>query len=307
MTVLVVGGCGFIGSHIVDQLLMQGMAVRVLSRRPEAFRRPCPGVDYIMGSLADDEALAHALNGVDAVIHAASSMVPKTSNENPLDDITDNLIGSVRLLQKMKEEGVSKLVFLSSGGTVYGIPHHVPITESHPTQPISSYGIVKVAIENYLHLYSCLHGIHACVLRPSNPYGPRQGHTGVQGVIGTYLAKIARSEPIEIWGDGTVIRDFIYVEDLAELCLLAIQSSVHGVFNAGSGFGVSIAEIICLIENVVERRVDLRRMPARNFDTPINVLDISKARESFHWEPRTELKAGISKTWQWIQCQHPKA
>jgi UDP-glucose 4-epimerase len=300
-TVLVIGGCGFIGTHIVDELQRQGLAVRVLSRRPEALREPITSVDYVLGSMADDGLLDVALDRVDAVIHAASSMVPQTSNLNPVADINENLISSVRLLEKMQAAEVNKLVFLSSGGTVYGIPRQSPLAEDHPLKPISSYGIVKIAIENYIQMFSALHGMEACILRPSNPYGPRQGRTGLQGVIGVYLSKIARNEPLEIWGDGSVIRDFIYVEDLAELCVHAIRSPSNGVFNAGSGLGVSISEIVELIARILGRDLDLIHKQARNFDVPANVLDISKVLGALSWSPKTSLEEGIQATWQWIQ------
>lgn len=302
-TVLVIGGCGFIGSHIVDQLQHQGLAVRVLSRRPEALREPIPSVDYFLGNMADDGLLDVALDGVDAVIHAASSMVPQTSNLNPVADINENLISSVRLFEKMQTAEVRKLVFLSSGGTVYGIPLQSPLAEDHPLKPISSYGVVKVAIENYIQMFSALHGMEACILRPSNPYGPRQGRTGLQGIIGVYLSKIARNEPLEIWGDGSVIRDFIYVEDLAELCVHAIRSSSNGVFNAGSGLGVSIGEIVKLIACILDQDLDLIHKEARNFDVPANVLDINKVLHTLSWSPKTSLEEGIQATWQWIQSR----
>jgi UDP-glucose 4-epimerase len=300
-TVLVIGGCGFIGTHIVDQLQRDGLAVRVLSRRPEALREPISDVHYVLGSMADDGLLDVALDGVDAVIHAASSMVPQTSNLNPVADINENLISSVRLFEKMQVAEISKLVFLSSGGTVYGVPRQSPLAEDHPLKPISSYGVVKVAIENYIQMFSTLHGMEACILRPSNPYGPRQGRTGLQGVIAVCLSKIARNEPLEIWGDGSVIRDFIYVEDLAELCVHAIRSSSNGVFNAGSGLGVSIGEVVSLISCILGRDLDLIHKQARNFDVPANVLDISKVMRALSWSPKTSLEEGIQATWQWIQ------
>lgn len=300
-TILVIGGCGFIGSHIVDQLLRTGFGVRVLSRRSEAFREQIPSVEYFMGSMADDGLLDVALDGSDAVIHAASSMVPQTSNLNPITDITENLISSVQLFQKMRAAEVSKLLFLSSGGTVYGIPRQSPLTEEHPLIPISSYGVVKVAIENYIQMFSALYGMESCILRPSNPYGPRQGRAGLQGVIGAYLTKIARNEPLEVWGDGTVVRDFIYVKDLAELCALSIRSPITGVFNVGSGLGVPISDIIDSLARVLDRDLDVIHKQGRSFDVPINVLDISKVMQAFNWSPKTSLEEGIKLTWQWVQ------
>lgn len=179
MRALVIGGSGFIGSHLVDSLLKQGKKVRVFDRAPERFRGAQRGVDFVQGSFDDVAALAEALSDVDQVFHLLSTTVPSTSNLNPVADIEGNLINSVRLLELMRASDVRRIVYLSSGGTVYGIPQTDPVAESHPLRPISSYGIVKVAVENYLHLEQQLHGLHPVVLRVSNPYGPRQGHGGV--------------------------------------------------------------------------------------------------------------------------------
>ena len=161
--------------------------------------------------------------------------------------------------------------------------------------------MVKVAIENYIQMFSALYGMESCILRPSNPYGPRLGRAGLQGVIGACLTKAAHNEPLEVWGDGNVIRDFIYVEDLAELCVLSIQSSITGVFNVGSGVGVSIREIIDLLGQVLGRDLNIIHKPGRNFDVPSNVLDISKVMHAFNWSPKTSLEEGINSTWQWVQ------
>lgn len=304
-SVLVIGGSGFIGSHVVDSLLARGLRVRVYDRRPEQFRPPLRRVEYITGDLADRMLLFEALSGVDAVVHLASVTVPSTSNLDPTADITGNLIGTVRFLEMLREVSLRKLVYLSSGGTVYGVPQREPVDENHRLQPISSYGIVKVAIENYLYLEHKLHGLQYVILRPSNPYGPRQGHTGVQGVIGTYLWRIARGESIEVWGDGSVVRDFIYVRDLAELCVEAVTSEVTGCFNAGSGEGVSINEIVEHVRKVVDREIDLSRKPQRNYDVPRITLDVGKVRRDLGWAPRTGLEAGILETWNWIQETSP--
>lgn len=301
---LIIGGCGFIGSHVVDVLTQGDAKVRVLDRRTEVFRPPVPGVEYITGDLSDGALLTEAVLGMDAVLHLASSTVPYTSNLDPVADISDNLIGAVRLLDVMRSTGVRNIVFLSSGGTVYGIPQTDPVSEDHPLQPVSSYGIVKTAVEKYLHMYSHLHGLRTCVLRASNPYGPRQGHTGVQGVIGTYLWKVARGEPIEVWGDGSVVRDFIHVRDLAELCALALASDVTGVFNAGAGDGMSIAEVVVAVGRAVGRDLDPIHKPGRAFDVPRVVLDISRAKTAFNWTPRIALEPGIAETWNWVQERH---
>ncbi|GAW37229.1 dTDP-4-dehydro-6-deoxyglucose reductase [Roseovarius sp. A-2] len=305
--ILLIGGCGFIGSHVADSLLARGLKVRVFDRRPEALRPPLAGVDYVIGDFSDSSLIYEAMSGVDAVIHLASTTVPATSNLDPVADIKGNLVATVQLLEVMRTTEVRKLVYLSSGGTVYGIPETEVVPETHPLRPISSYGIVKVAIENYLFMQHKLHGLQHVVLRASNPYGPRQGHTGVQGIIGTHLWRTARGEPVEIWGDGSVVRDFIHVRDLAELCAAAVQSDVAGCYNAGSGTGASVAQIVDSISRTVEQTgctpMAPVYKPGRSLDVPRVVLDITRACRDFDWTPRIGLDEGIAESWQWVRGQ----
>ncbi|ULB11766.1 NAD-dependent epimerase/dehydratase family protein [Cereibacter azotoformans] len=305
MKLLVIGGCGFIGSHVVDLLLQEEVRVRVFDRRPEAFRAPLPAVDYVMGDYTDPTQLFEAVRDVDAVLHLASTTVPATANLNPVADIEGNLVATVRLLDVMRATGKRRLVFLSSGGTVYGVPEADPVPEDHPLRPISSYGIVKVAIENYIRMEQALHGIEPVILRASNPYGPRQSHAGIQGIIGTHLWRAARGEPVEVWGDGQVTRDFIHVRDLAELCVRALRSHTSGCFNAGSGTGTSVAEIVAGIDRTVRASggppVRPLCRPGRAFDVPRVVLDISRAREAFGWAPRIGLDEGLAESWRWVR------
>lgn len=302
MKMLVLGGCGFIGSHLVDGLLKAGHKVRVYDRARELFRPPLPDVDYRFGDFADAPSLAEALEGVDVVYHLISTTVPATSNLDPVADVQGNLINTLRLLQLMVQKNINKIVFLSSGGTVYGIPEVVPIPETHPLRPICSYGVVKVAIENYLHMFHQLHGMDYVVLRASNPYGERQGHTGVQGVIGTFMRKILADEPIEIWGDGSVVRDFIYVGDLAELCVQAGQGETNGIFNAGSGVGNTINDIVTILSKITGKPVMPSYKPARGYDVPKVALDMSLAGKTFNLRSGIGLGRGIGITWGWL-CQ----
>lgn len=305
MKVLLIGGCGFIGSHVVDCLLVHGLRVRVYDRRPEMFREPIEGVEYLTGDLSDTAQIYEAMSGIDAIIHLASTSVPSTSNLDPVADITGNLVATVRLLEMMRAAGLKKLVYLSSGGTVYGIPEMDPVVETHPLRPISSYGIVKVAIENYLHMEHHLHGLQHVVLRASNPYGPRQGHTGIQGIIGTHLWRVARGEQVEVWGDGSVVRDFIHVRDLAELCVRAVLSNAVGCFNAGSGEGASVQQIVASIDRTVQAAGGAPVLPiykpGRSFDVPRVVLDITKAKSALNWAPEVSLDDGIAESWAWVQ------
>ncbi len=300
MKALVIGGNGFIGSHIVDRLLADGHSVRVFDRNHEHFRKPLLGVDYRLTTFDDIPALAESLEGVDIVYHLISTTVPSTSNKDPVYDVESNLVGTIRLLNLMRESNVSRIVYLSSGGTVYGIPDYSPVPESHPLRPICSYGVVKVAIENYLQMYQHLYGIEYVALRASNPYGERQGHSGVQGVIGTFIGNVLTGEQIEVWGDGSVVRDFIYVTDLAELCVRAGDSNAVGIFNTGSGKGHSIREVVETLSLVSGKEVTPDYRSSRSYDVPQVVLDITEVKSRFLWVPSIGLLEGMQQTWKWI-------
>jgi UDP-glucose 4-epimerase len=301
MRALVLGGSGFIGSHLVDALLANGHRVRVFDRQPDRFRDALGGVDYRFGSLADVSDVAEALAGMDVVFHLVSTSVPSTSNLDPVADIEGNLVTAVQLLDQMTRLDVRRIVFLSSGGTVYGNPSTSPVTESQPLRPICSYGVVKVAIENYLYMYQDLHGIEPVVLRPSNPIGPRQGHLGVQGVVPTFLRRLLDGDPIQIWGDGSVVRDYLDVTDLASLCVQAGASDVVGVFNAGSGIGTSINDVLAIVESVTARKADVQYQAARSFDVQRIVLDSDLARQTFGWSTTIALDESVRRLWEWLR------
>ena len=300
MKVLVLGGCGFIGSHLVDRLLAQGHSVRVFDRAPERYRAPLRGVDYRIGNFRDKMALIDALSGVESVVHLVSTTFPGTADLDPVSDVQDNLAGTITLLDCMVSLRLTRILFLSSGGTVYGVPEVIPIPETHPLRPISSYGIVKVAIESYLEMYRRTRGLSPVIIRASNPYGPRQGHRGVQGVITTFLSRVLADEPIEIWGDGSVVRDYLHVADLALLCVNAICSTKIGVYNAGSGVGTSVNDIVHALQQVTGKTIEPVYKPGRALDVPRSVLDITQAKRDFGWSPMPDLASGVAETWAWL-------
>jgi len=199
MRILVLGGTGFIGSHIVDALIDNGYLVRVIDRTLKHINRERSDlVEYIQADYSDRFVLLDALAGIDIVLHFVSSTIPSSSNMDPIADIQTNLVSSVGLLQAMQQSRVKRIIYFSSGGTVYGNPVKLPISEEHQTQPICSYGITKLAIEKYLYLFQELYGFRPVVLRLSNPYGPRQGHMGTQGVIGTFLRQALDGKMIKM-------------------------------------------------------------------------------------------------------------
>ena len=301
MTVLIVGGCGFIGSHLVDALVRRGVSVRVFDRQAERYRPPVRGVDYRYGNFADRMSLVEAMSGVATVVHLVSTTFPGTADLDPRTDVQDNLVSTISLMDSMVGLGIRRIIYLSSGGTVYGIPDCVPIPETHPLRPINSYGIVKAAIESYLEMYRRTRGLSPLVLRPSNPYGPRQGHVGVQGVVSTFLRRALTGEPIEVWGDGSVVRDFIHVRDLAELCAKAVLSDVEGVFNAGSGEGVSVNQIIQGVKDVSGMDIPTLYKPGRPVDVQRSVLDTTLAKTTFDWSLQIPLQQGLAETWDWLK------
>jgi UDP-glucose 4-epimerase len=299
--ILVIGGSGFIGSHVVDRLLLHGHSVRVFDRQPERFRAPVPEVDYCFANFADRMALVEALSGMDAVFHLLSTTVPGTADLDPKTDVQDNLVGTINLLDSMQRRGLSRILFLSSGGTVYGIPETLPIPETHALRPINSYGIVKATIEHYLEMYRRTRGLSPVIVRASNPFGPRQAHSGVQGVISTFLRRILAGQPLEIWGDGSVVRDYLEVGDLAELCIRAGTSDKEGVYNAGSGSGLSVNEIVEAIRKVTGSEFKVVYKPGRPIDVPRSVLDCSRAKNDFGWECETGFDTGLRNTWHWLK------
>lgn len=296
MRILVVGGNGFIGSHFVETAASAGHELIVCGYRPTPVYAHGQRFTFIPGgiqTLADNPSL---LRRVDVVCHFASSAFPASSNADPLGDIKDNLASSVRLFEAMRAADVARVVYLSSGGAVYGRPTFVPITEEHPTDPISSYGVVKLAVEKYLHLYAHQHGFRPLIVRPANPYGPGQGKVGQLGAATTFLRLALTGQTAVVWGDGSVIRDFVYVSDLCELLLEGIQRGAIGIFNCGSGIGTSLSELIAIVEQTVGRKLAREHRAARPFDPPSTVLSIDKSRRELGWEPKVALIDGLRET-----------
>ena len=304
---LLLGGSGFLGSHVLEALLEHGYAVRVFTRRsdgvPLADR---PDVEYMAGDFGNRGDLTAALEGCEIVFHLVATTVPKTSNDDPVHDLESNLLSTVRFLDLARQHRIRKVVFASSGGTVYGEPETIPIPEHHPTRPICSYGIHKRAVEDYLRLYHRLYGLDYCVLRVSNAFGERQRPTASQGAVGAFLATAIQGDTITIWGDGSVVRDYIYAKDAARAFALAgLHNGPHRVFNIGSGHGLSVNELIASIETLLGHNVSLRYLPGRPFDVPVSVLDVSLATTHLGWSPRFTFQEALCRTFTWLQCTLP--
>ena len=309
MKILLLGGAGFLGTHLAHALLTQGHQVRIFDRASvpiAALIAKHPAMQRLEGDFLNRDDVRAALDGMDCVFHLVSTTLPASSNANPQYDIETNLVAAIDLLDAVRSSGACRLIFISSGGTVYGVPDRLPIDEAHPCEPISSYGIVKLAIEKYLHLYRTLHGLDSCTIRLSNPFGEYQRAQGGQGIVSAFLHRAIRGEPVEIWGDGSVTRDYLYAGDVAEALVKAIfYRGPHKLFNIGSGVGMNVNEIVRRIESALDCTVERIHKPARRVDVPANVLNIDLARRELDWSPRTPFGEGLMKTATWIRREAP--
>jgi UDP-glucose 4-epimerase len=307
----VLGGSGFIGCHLVYALAQRGYRVKALDRNPSPIApllSRFPLVETKEGDFFDKADLRKTLEGADVCFHLVATTLPRSSNDDPLADARSNICGSLLLLDTAVEQRVDTIVFSSSGGTVYGIPERVPIPESHPTNPLCAYGISKLAVEKFLALYHRLHGLKSCSLRLANPYGPLQRTTAEQGAIAVFMGRALRGRPVEIWGDGSVVRDFVYIDDVVKAFVLAAESGCGcETYNVGSGTGNGLNAILGMIGETAKRKVAVNYLAPRSFDVPSNILDITAIRNSLGWSPKTPLKEGLAKTWMYLVEEKPYA
>lgn len=304
MKILVLGGGGFIGSTIVDRMLLDGHEIRIFERpRVQPYRHflPAEKVTWIEGDFGSAYEVGEAIESMDAVVHLISTTLPKSSNDNPIYDVQSNVVSTLQMLEAMVARNVRKLVFISSGGTVYGKPLYLPVDEKHPTEPLVSYGVTKLMIEKYLHIYERLHGIRCLSLRVSNPYGERQRVETAQGAIGVFLHRAIRNLPLDIWGDGSVTRDYIHVSDVAEAFTRALDyAGEQRVLNISSGVGVSLNELIKLTEQCLNVKLDVRYAAPRAFDVPVSVLSNEMACRELGWAPRVTMTDGMARSAAWM-------
>jgi UDP-glucose 4-epimerase len=300
---LVLGGGGFIGTNLSNALAGFGAQVHAYGRRLAWPGSLAPGVRWTAADFADQTSLAAAVENSDFIFHLASSSTPASANADPIADVADNLITTLHFLEICRARPVRRVVFVSSGGTVYGTTSQNPIPETATTDPISAYAVHKLTIEKYFALYRHLCGLDYLILRVANPYGPMQIARKNQGVVAALMKRALAGEPIEIWGSGEVVRDFVYVDDVVRALLLAaLHSGPSRLFNVGSGAGVSINKVIDDVERLAGQG-PLRRvhMPSRAVDVPVNVLDISRIRDEVGWAPEVEWLDGLRRTMTWMQ------
>lgn len=304
MRIVLLGGTGFIGRHFASYCRVNADIVVVSRHTPMDIDR-LPGVRYIQGDCASQDFLRQAIQPDDQVVYLAYNSVPKTSFDDPLRDIQENLPLAISLLSVLRDVPVKRLLYVSSGGTVYGpTDAAAPIAEDHPTHPISPYGITKLAVEKYCRMYARLFGIPVVIARPSNPYGPGQIPYRGQGFIATAVAKILQGDEMPVFGPHGTVRDYLYIDDLSAAMRVLLDSEPEpgAIFNIGSGVGLNNLQVLQAIAEAVGRdmsEVKLKFLPARHFDVAYNVLDSGRL-ETLGWRGATTLVQGLPATIKWV-------
>jgi len=296
-TYVVLGGGGFLGVNLCRRLASSGAQVRAFGRRCPF---DLPGVEWRQGDFCDTAALASAIGSCETVFHLVHNYMPQSADLNMAEDIQQSVISSLALLEICRRLKVKRIVFVSSGGTVYGPTQHVPTPETASTDPISSYGISKLTIEKYLRLYEHHHGLSFRVLRTANLFGPFQLPGKKQGAIAALISCALRNQVFEIWGDGSAVRDYVYVDDVVDALLLAAEDeSEERIFNIGSGEGHNLLQLITEIEANLGVRLAVRRAKGRAIDVPVSILAIERAATILGWTPKTPFAVGIKQTVEW--------
>jgi UDP-glucose 4-epimerase len=249
----------------------------------------------------DDVALRKALDGIDTVFHLVSTTFPGMTIESSVYDVLSNLLPTIRLLEICISNGVKKIVYASSGGTIYGEPSKTTISEDHQLLPKSAYGQSKLTIENYLRFYARTTELEVNILRISNPFGPRQNPYGIQGLIAVAMGCAYNGRTVKIFGKGETVRDYIYIDDVIDALLLAAKRPGSFITNISTGKGYSVVEIIDAIEKVTGKVIRREFVPMRKGDVTINVLENRLAYEIYGWKPKTRIEDGLSNTWEWIK------
>jgi UDP-glucose 4-epimerase len=296
----VYGAGGFIGRTLVSRLALTGVGARAVVRSAEVASELAglPGIEWITADLSDARAVEKSLDGIHTVVHLMSTSSPRLGSRSEVEDVLENVVPHVAFLKWAGVRGVRRVVFISSGGAVYGPRETMPITEDAPARPVSSYGLTKLVTEQYVHMLSVAHGMEYAVLRVANAFGPGQRFQRGQGLIPAILARVAAGLPVEIHGDGRMTRDYVYIEDVVDAIFAAasVERPLRDVINVGSGVGRSVLDVVATIESVLGRPIPRAFVAGSPTDVSHNVLAIERARALLGWEPSTTFSEGIAAT-----------
>lgn len=303
MKILITGGAGFIGSHVAEACLAAGHDVTVLDNLSTGKRENIPkGVRFVEADLTGSgwESIFTERGGFDVVDHHAAQIDVRKSVKDPVEDARINILGTLNLLENCRKQGVQKIVFASSGGTIYGECHE-PADESKPANPLSPYGIAKLTVEYYLKFYAALYGLPHTVLRYGNVYGPRQDPLGEAGVAAIFCGAILRNSSVTVFGDGRQTRDYVYVKDVAQANLLALTKGANETLNVGTQRKVSVNELFEILKAASGYKGSSNRSPARPGELMDSVLNCEKAKRVLGWSPETRIEEGLRATLEWTR------
>ena len=296
MKVLITGGAGFIGSHVARLLLDSKNEVVIFDNLKKGRKE---NIDHraklVVADIADSQKSQQALKGVDAVIHMAGLIVVPESVKNPILYEKNNVYGTVNFLESMRKTGVKKIIF-SSSACVYGTPTKLPIDESQPVAPDNPYGATKAAVESYLQTYNSVYGFDSIILRYFNPYGPGEAHEPETHAIPNFIKSALSKKPIPLYWNGEQIRDFIYIDDLAQAHIDVLNLSGYQVFNIGTENGVKVIEVVNNIFDIIGYRVPINNLGKRPGDVQANYASSKKLHEAVGWTARVPLVEGLRKT-----------
>ena len=302
MRIILLGAAGFIGTNLVIELMKDPKNEITVVDKDRAFFKNIEklnnsNLSFVEHDFLMDSDFESLVADQDLVYHLVSTTVPTTSNKHIAEELKANVVLSANLFEACVKQGVNKVVFISSGGTVYGKESKCPLNEKTPTNPITSYGIQKVSIEKLLYLYNYMYGLDYRIIRLSNPYGPYQRPNGILGAVTTFTYKALRNEEIQVYGDGSVVRDFIYIKDAVKgIQKIVFGDNCHHTFNLGCGYGTSIKQVLATIEKALDIKLNVKYTEARRVDVPVNYLDIKRFETAYGELKPISLEQGIKNT-----------
>jgi UDP-glucose 4-epimerase len=305
MRILVTGGAGFIGSHTVDALIERGeYEVAVLDDLSSGKRERLDSRARLhQADLRDADAVRRVIaqERPEAIVHLAAQMDVRRSVSDPAFDAQVNVVGFINLMEAGRQNGLRRVVFASTGGAIYGEQERFPCDEQHPQRPVSPYGVAKAATEKYLFFYRTQYGIDYVALRYANVYGPRQDPHGEAGVVAIFCGRILQGRPVTIFGDGEQTRDYVFVGDVVRANLAALESSVSGAFNVGTGIETNVNQLYGVLASIAGTDRAPEYGPARPGEQRRSVISAARAERELRWRPEVSLRDGLGRTLQFFR------
>ena len=295
---LILGATGFIGGNLVRTLVARGEYPRILVRSSSSLsflEDILDRIEIVYGDFQDPESLQDVTKDIDVIFHLISTTSPSSPMGSSLDDAASNLVPTIRLVEQAIANGVKKIVYTSSGGTVYGEPQIIPIPEEHPLLPKSVYGQSKLTLENFLNFYARSTTLDVNILRISNPFGAGQNPLKAQGIIAVAMNCAYSNQVLKLYGNGEAVRDYLYIDDVTEALILAAQKPGSSIVNISSGIGYSVRDIVQAVEEVSGRIIKKEFIPARYSDVSVSILSNRRALEIYGWSPKIGLYEGLAR------------